>query len=150
MDKLNFPTYTFRLRKTLKYNEIFDPIRKKFVRLTPEEWVRQHVLMYLINDLKYPLGLIGVESKIKYNETNLRSDVVVFKNTSQPFIIIECKAPTVKISQNTIDQVSKYNFILKAPWLMATNGQEHFIYQVIFNENRFQIENQLPIFNSQK
>ncbi|MEE3224390.1 MAG: type I restriction enzyme HsdR N-terminal domain-containing protein, partial [Bacteroidota bacterium] len=104
MQELNFPPYAFRLKSSENKPLIFDPIRKKFVVLTPEEWVRQHVVKHLLAAYKYPLSLINVEKELKINNTSKRYDGVVFNPDGSIFLIIECKAPKVKITQETFDQ----------------------------------------------
>ena len=126
MVKLNLPSYNFRTRSTVGKHQIFDPIRKKFVTLTPEEWVRQHFLQFLINEKKYPASRMAVEFGLKYNSLKKRGDIVFFNKTGSPELIVECKAPKIKISQDTFDQAARYNFVLKVKYLVITNGMEHF------------------------
>src|SRR5690554_7513928 len=106
---------------------IFDEIRKKFLVLTPEEWVRLHVVQFLIREHKYAKGLINVEKQLKVNNLSKRYDVVVFNKNGSVFMIVECKAPSVPIDQVTFDQVARYNLALKAQYLMVTNGLQHYI-----------------------
>jgi predicted type IV restriction endonuclease len=120
--KLNFPNYSFRFKNSENKMAIFDEIRKKFVVLTPEEWVRQHVVQYLLLEKKYPKSLINVEKLVKVNGLNKRYDIVVFQPNGEIFLLIECKAPEVPISQQTFDQIARYNLQLNAQFLMVTNG----------------------------
>ena len=101
---------------------IFDIIRKKYVTLTPEEWVRPHVLHYLVGEKKVPASLIGVESAIKLFNTKKRFDVAVFDRNGKPLLVVECKAPSVALTQEVLDQVVRYNMALKVNFLMLTNG----------------------------
>ena len=144
MQKLNFPEYDFQLKKQDDKWLIFDPIRKKYYVLTPEEWVRQHTLQYLIQDKKYPKNLIAVEKELQINQTKRRFDIVVFNHLMTPEILIECKAPHITISQKTFDQANQYNWLLKAPFLFLTNGMKHYICQIDFETNQFKFLKELP------
>ena len=126
MQQLNLPTYKFRIKSTKNKYEIFDIIRKKYVSLTPEEWVRQHIIHYLINEKKYPISLIAIEKKITINNLTKRTDILVFNTNGLPHIIVECKAPSVNINQNAFDQIARYNLKLNANFLVVTNGLEHY------------------------
>ena len=130
MQELNFPSYSFRLKSSKNKTLIFDIIRKKYVVLTPEEWVRQHVVMFLLEVKKYPISLIAVEKQLKINSLLKRTDVVVFNNKGTPEILIECKAPSVPISQHTFDQIARYNLTAKSNYLMVTNGLDHYFCQI--------------------
>ena len=132
MQKLNFPTFTFRFKNSENKAAIFDEIRKKFIILTPEEWVRQHVIQFLLQVKNYPKSYINVEKLIKINDLNKRYDVVVYQPNGELFLLIECKAPEVKISQQTFDQIARYNLVLKAKYLMVTNGLNHYFCQMDF------------------
>src|ERR1035437_936674 len=113
MVKLNLPEYKFRIQKSEKETRIFDSIRKKFIVLTPEEWVRQNFIHYIIEEKKYPVSLIAVETGLKYNRLKKRSDIIIYDRKGNVWMIIECKAPEVKISQDTFDQVATYNMSQK-------------------------------------
>lgn len=126
MVELNLPKIACNIRKNEGNYEVFDIIRKKYIYLTPEEWVRQHLLHFLIHDKKYPKSLIRVESGIKYNKLQKRSDILVYDRTAKPFLIIECKSFDVKINQSTVDQVSVYNSKLGAPFVVVSNGLVHY------------------------
>jgi hypothetical protein len=144
MKKLNFPTYSFRFKNSENNVAIFDEIRKKFILLTPEEWVRQHTLHYLIQDNKYPKSCINVEKLIKINTLNKRYDVVVFQTNGEIFLLIECKAPEVAITQQTFDQIARYNLVLKAKYLMLTNGINHYFCQMDFENEKYIFLKELP------
>ena len=116
MQKLQFPSYSFRFKNSENKIAIFDEIRKKFILLTPEEWVRQHVVQYLLQDKNYPKSYINIEKLIKVNELNKRYDIVVYQPNGELFLLIECKAPEVKISQQTFDQIARYNLVLNAKY----------------------------------
>lgn len=126
MKELNFPHYSFRLKASENKTLIFDIVRKKHVVLTPEEWVRQHVIHFLHTEKKYPLSLMAVEKQVKVNSLTQRTDVVVYNREGKPYIIVECKAPSVAISQGTFDQIARYNLELDAPFLLVTNGLNHY------------------------
>ena len=146
MQQLNFPTYNFRFKNSENKTAIFDEIRKKFIILTPEEWVRQNVVHYLIQEKKYPKSLINVEKLLKINGLVKRYDVVVFNKDGSIFILVECKAPEIKISQTTFDQIARYNMTLQAEYLMVTNGHNHYFCQMDFENERYAFLRELPDF----
>ena len=146
MQKLNFPAYSFRFKNSENKVSIFDQIRKKFILLTPEEWVRQHTIEFLIKDKSYPLSYINVEKLIKINDRNKRYDIVIFKPNGEIFLLIECKAPEVSISQDTFDQIARYNLILNAEFLMVTNGLNHYFCQMDFENEKYIFLKDLPNF----
>lgn len=126
MQPLNLPTYPFKIKSSENKYFIFDIVRKKYVMLTPEEWVRQHFIHYLISAKNYPISLIAVEKKVTVNKLTKRTDILVFNTKGNPHIIVECKAPSIKISQATFDQIARYNLKLEANYLIVTNGLTHF------------------------
>lgn len=142
MKNLNFPSYSFRFKISENKTMIFDEIRKKFIFLSPEEWVRQHVVHYLLIEKKYPKSLINVEKVLKINDLTKRYDIVVFNSNGTINILVECKAPSIKISQETFDQIARYNMILKSNYLMVTNGISNY-YCEIKNES-YQFLKELP------
>ena len=148
MQKLNFPTFTFRFKNSENKVAIFDEIRKKFIILTPEEWVRQHVVQFLLQDKKYPKSYINVEKLIKINDLNKRYDVVVYQPNGELFLLIECKAPEVKITQQTFDQIARYNLVLNAKYLMVTNGLNHYFCQMDFENEKYVFLKELPEFET--
>ena len=147
MQPLNFPSYTFRVKNSENRPLIFDEIRKKFIVLTPEEWVRQHVVNFLIQEKKYPISHINVEKQITLNGLKKRYDIVVFKPDGKLDILVECKAPEVTISQNTFDQIAQYNFKLNANYLMVTNGLFHYYCQMDFVAEKYQFMQEIPDFS---
>lgn len=149
MQKLNFPFYTFRFKNSENKVSIFDEIRKKFIILTPEEWVRQHVVQFLLEEKKYPKSLINVEKVLKVNGLRKRYDVVVFNSDGSIFILIECKAPEIKISQATFDQIARYNMTMNSEFLMVTNGLNHYFCQMDFENEKYTFLENLPNYNSQ-
>jgi hypothetical protein len=130
MQELNLPNYKFRIKSNENKLFIFDFIRKKEVVLTPEEWVRQHFLMYLVNEKKYPASLIAVEKKLTLNTLTKRTDIVVYNSKAKPEIIVECKAPNINITEEVFDQIARYNLKLDAQYLVVTNGLQHFFCQI--------------------
>ena len=146
MQKLNFPSYSFRFKNSENKIAIFDEIRKKFILLTPEEWVRQHVVQYLLQDKNYPKSYINIEKLIKVNELNKRYDIVVYQPNGELFLLIECKAPEVKISQQTFDQIARYNLVLNAKYLMVSNGLNHYFCKIDFENEKYVFLEELPNF----
>jgi hypothetical protein len=147
MQKLNFPTFNFRFKNSENKVSIFDEVRKKFVILTPEEWVRQHVVHYLIVEKKHPKALINVEKQIIQNGITKRYDVVAFKPDGSIYLLIECKAPEIKLNQTTFDQLARYNLILNANYLMVTNGLNHYFCEIDFEQSKYNFLRDLPEFN---
>ncbi len=144
MQELNFPKYSFRLKNSENKSAIFDAIRKKFIILTPEEWVRQHVVRYLLEEKNYPVSLTNVEKTIKINDLIKRYDIVVYNSDGSIFLLVECKAPHVKITQETFDQIARYNLALKAEYLMVTNGINHYYCIMDFENQKYVFLEELP------
>lgn len=144
MQQLNFPAYNFRFKNSENKVAIFDEIRKKFIILTPEEWVRQHVVRFLLDEKKYPKSLMNVEKLLKINGLTKRYDIVVFNPDGSIFILVECKAPEIKITQNTFDQIARYNMTMKAEFLMVTNGHNHYFCQMDFVNEKYTFLRDLP------
>lgn len=144
MQQLNFPSYSFRFKNSENKVSIFDEIRKKFIILTPEEWVRQHVVRFLLEEKKYPKSLINVEKVLTVNGLRKRYDVVVFNSDGSILVLIECKAPEIKTAQATFDQISRYNITLNAEFLMVTNGLNHYFCKMDFENEKYEFLNDLP------
>lgn len=143
---LNLPAYPFRLKQESNATYIFDEIRKKFLLLTPEEWVRQHLVQFLIRDKNYPRSLIKLEGGLKLNSLQKRSDILLFNRSGKKIMLVECKAPSVKISQNTFDQVARYNFIHRVQWLVVSNGLQHFCCEIDFEKGSYHFVEELPVY----
>jgi hypothetical protein len=126
MSQLNLPIYNFQIKNQKDKRYIFDNQRKKYVRLTPEEWVRQHFIRFLIEEKGYPASYIAVEKELKMNGLHKRCDAILYNQEAQPILILEFKAPHVPLSQQTFDQVAVYNSKLHVDYLIITNGMEHF------------------------
>lgn len=136
LPKLNFPEVEFRFQKNEKGSmQIFDIVRKKFVDITPEEWVRQHIIHFLIQYKQVPASMISIEKQLILNNTKRRTDIVVFNSLLKPLLIIECKAPHIEINQLTINQALRYNLELNVPAVFLSNGLQH-----VF----FKLENEVP------
>lgn len=147
MTELNLPKYNMRISRDRNNNiKIFDSIRKKFVSLTPEEYVRQHFTNWLINYLHYPMGLIANEVKISLNSTIKRCDTIVYSNTGDPMMIIEYKAPHISINQNVFDQIVRYNMVLKTKYLVVSNGMQHYCCIIDYDNNSYQFIPHIPTY----
>jgi len=144
MQQLDFPKYNFRFKSSENKISIFDEIRKKFVILTPEEWVRQHVVQFLITEKNFPKSHLNVEKELQLNQTKKRYDVVIFNKDGSIYLIVECKAPHITISQETFDQVARYNLSLNATYLMVTNGLAHYYCQLDYENEKYQFLREIP------
>jgi len=148
MQKLNLPEYSFRIKTSQGKSFIFDALRKKFVRLTPEEWVRQNFVQFLLTEKMYSHALITVEAAVKVNNNPQRADLVVFDRMGNPALVVEFKAPDVKISQQTFDQIVRYNMQLKVRFLIVSNGMEHYCCSINYAENSYAYLPEIPDFAS--
>ncbi|MEX0996537.1 MAG: type I restriction enzyme HsdR N-terminal domain-containing protein [Flavobacteriaceae bacterium] len=148
MQQLDFPKYNFRFKSSENKISIFDEIRKKFVILTPEEWVRQHVVQFLICEKHYPKSHINVEKEIILNQTRKRYDVVIYNRDGSIFLVVECKAPQTPISQDTFDQIARYNLSLNATYLMVTNGLSHYYCQLDYKNEKYRFLEEIPQYQS--
>jgi type I site-specific restriction endonuclease len=146
MQPLNLPPSELKIRSMKGKNEVFDAIRKKYVALTPEEWVRQHFIGYLVREKNVPASLIAVETSLKYNGLQKRSDIVIYNNLGKPRMIVECKAPEIKITQDVFDQVAIYNMTLNVPCLVVTNGMEHFACHIDQRNQTYEFLRDIPDF----
>lgn len=147
MEALNLPACHLRLIKKNEKPFVFDVFRKTYVALTPEEWVRQHFLMWLVNDLSYPQGLIAVEASLKYNQLKKRADAVVYNKDARPVMLIECKAPGVEITQKTFEQAARYNFSFNTAYLTLTNGLNHYCCRIDLENKKLHFLNTIPSFS---
>lgn len=146
MQKLNLPSFNFRIKTEAEKNYIFDPVRKKFVWLTPEEWVRQHFIQFLIQDKKYPQSLMVLEKQILLNGKVFRFDLLVYRRNGHPLLIAEFKAPQVKITQDTFDQVVRYNMALKVELVIVSNGLKHYVCAIDYSTGSYSFLKEVPIF----
>jgi hypothetical protein len=148
MHSLNFPHYTFRFKNSENKIAVFDRLRKKFVLLTPEEWVRQHVVEFLLQEKKYPQSLLNAEKQIKIHDLTKRYDLLAYRPDGSIHLIVECKAATVPITQATFDQIARYNLALNATYLMVTNGLEHYFCQLDYEAQKYHFLPDLPLWES--
>nr|WP_262918315.1 type I restriction enzyme HsdR N-terminal domain-containing protein [Mucilaginibacter straminoryzae] len=146
MQPLNLPPYPFKIRDDGSRLLLFDEIRKKELVLTPEEWVRQHFVQYLINQKGYPKTLIKLEGGLKLNGLAKRSDIVVYNSLGEKILLVECKAPGVKIDQQVFDQAARYNMVHRLPLLAVTNGLSHYYCRIDFSEERYAFLPELPAY----
>ena len=130
MHELHLPGYAFKVRSASRGEQIFDPVRKMYVALTPEEWVRQHFLNFLVEHRGCPMSLLKVERGMKMNGLAMRTDIVVHSSQGRPIAIVECKAPEVNIDQSTLDQTFRYDRVLKVDYILLTNGMDHYCYRI--------------------
>lgn len=145
--QLNLPVYEVKIRESgTKEKEIFDTFRKKYVRLTPEEWVRQHFLHFLCNGMHYPASLISVEKSLEINGMPRRFDAIVYKKDGTPILLIEFKAPEVKLSQAVFDQVAAYNLAVRADYLIISNGLSHYCCKMDYEKHRYHFLRNIPDF----
>lgn len=145
---LNLPPYPFKLKQQANTVYIYDEIRHKYLILTPEEWVRQHFVQWLISEKKYPKTLIQIEKGIKINTLQKRTDILIFNNLGDKIMLVECKAPHVKITQNTLTQIAQYNIVHQVEWLVVTNGLQHYYCRINFLNNSYTFEKNLPEYFS--
>lgn len=144
MQKLNLPEHNFRFKKEEGKACIFDDFRKKYVVLTPEEWVRQNFLMFLVNDLDFPKSLISVEAGLELFKTKKRTDIVVYDKQGVPLLIVECKAPEVAINEKVFDQIVRYNMALQVNYLVVTNGLNHYCCRLDYEKNSYNFLKSIP------
>jgi type I site-specific restriction endonuclease len=146
MPQLNLPNAALKTKLVEGTTQVFDAVRKKYLVLTPEEWVRQHFIHYLNKEKNYPLGLMGVEQMLKYNTMQTRADIVLYTADGNPNMIVECKAPSVKITQDAFNQIAKYNFKLQVDFLVVTNGMQHFCCAMDYENNKITFLEEVPAY----
>ena len=144
MQELNLPQHPLKIKKEDGTRYIFDAIRKKYLVLLPEEWVRQNFVQFLVRDKNYAASLIAIEKGLKLNELQKRADIVIYDKQAKPVVLIECKAPKVKINQQVFEQIARYNMVFKVPYLVVTNGLEHYCAKVDFENNSFEFLKDIP------
>lgn len=148
MSALNLPTYETKIIENEGKTRIFDPLRRCYVALTPEEWVRQHFVNYLINHKGYPTTLTSNEVAIKLNDTSRRCDTVVYDKGLKPRVIVEYKAPTVKITKEVFAQISRYNLVLKVDYLIISNGLQHYCCKMDYEKQSFTFLHDIPEYST--
>lgn len=146
MTPLNLPKYNFKLKEEDNKVFIFDSIRKKYLQLTPEEWVRQNFIQFLIIEKSYPKSMFSIEKGIKVSNTNKRVDIAIFNKDRGIEILVECKAPDVKITQNTFDQIARYNTTLNSKFLIVTNGLEHYFAIIDHSNKKYKFLRDIPAY----
>ena len=144
MFRLNLPTYEIKIAQRGNKQLIFDFLRRKYVALTPEEWVRQHFVHYLIEHKGYPAGLIGNEVELNVGEKKLRCDTILYNKVAQPQMIIEYKAPQIKLQQKTFNQISAYNLLLKVDYLIVSNGMQHICCRMDYENQKYCFLEDIP------
>ncbi len=150
MERLNLPTYSLRIKSEDGRKYIFDPVRKKYVVLNPEEWVRQNFIQYLVQDRAFPAGLISVEQEFLFNRMKKRSDILVHDSYGRPVLMVECKAPAVKITSQVFEQIGLYNLSYELPWLIVTNGMKHFCCKRDSEKGDFVFVDEIPVWTGLK
>jgi type I site-specific restriction endonuclease len=148
MEALNLPTYFFKIKEVTGKKYIFDEVRRRFVALTPEEWVRQHMIKFLNLSCDFPLSLFVIERKHLHNRMARRCDFVVYGRDGNPLMVVECKAPAIEIGQQAFDQATRYNQVYKAPFLLITNGKKHFCCKINRTKQGFDFLQEIPHFNA--
>ncbi|MBQ3656988.1 MAG: type I restriction enzyme HsdR N-terminal domain-containing protein [Bacteroidales bacterium] len=143
MQQLNLPSYNL----SVKDGEVFDIIRKKYVRLTPEEWVRQNFVHFLISEKGFPKNLMSTETSLSVFNTVKRTDITVFSSSGQVLAVVECKAPYVEITQSTFSQIARYNITLKASFLIVTNGLTHYCIKLDKDTKKYEFLKEIPKYN---
>jgi predicted type IV restriction endonuclease len=144
MQALNLPVYEVKLRTTGSRTSLFDPIRRRYVALTPEEWVRQHFVNYLCSYKGYPLSLMANEVQIQLHNTRKRCDTVVYRRDLSPLMIVEYKAPEVEITQAVFDQIMRYNMVLKVDYLVVSNGLQHYCCRMDYDKQSYTFLPDIP------
>ena len=146
--QLNLPTYECRLREQNGRQQIFDVLRRRYVALTPEEWVRQHFVHYLIEHKGYPKGLLANEVDLRVGEKHLRCDTVLYDKALHPKIIVEYKAPEIAITQKVFNQITVYNMLLHVDYLIVSNGMQHYCCQMDYEQNRYKFLSDIPSYDN--
>lgn len=146
MKNLNLPTFKANIKNKNDKKEIFDEFRRKFVALTPEEWVRQHFAHFMANQKQYPKGLMAVEYSFKLQTLQKRIDILAFSTNGKPLLIVECKAPDININQKVFDQIARYNMAFKVQYLVVTNGLEHYACKLNYETLSYQFIQEIPSY----
>ena len=146
LKQLNLPQYSFKITGKEGREMILDRVRRKYVKLTEEEWVRQNFIQYLVNEGKYPAGLLGVETMFRYNKLKRRTDILVHNRSGEPVMIVECKSPDVIIDDTVFEQIVNYNMKFKVPYIVVTNGMVHYACKVDHREKKFEFLFVIPLY----
>ncbi len=148
MQALNLPPYDVKLRGTREKPEIFDFLRRRFVALTPEEWVRQHFTHWLVEHKGYPQALLGNEIELRIGEKRLRCDTILYNKVLEPRMIIEYKAPSVALTQKVFNQISTYNLLLHVDYLIVSNGLQHYCCRMDYERGRYEFMQEIPDYQA--
>ena len=140
------PKYNFKTRLVSGKKQIFDPVRKKYVYLTKEEWVRQNIIQFLIKEKFYPVSLIRVEFNLKFNTLSKRADIVCFDKNGSVMLLVECKSPEIQLNQNVFDQIAIYNLSFKSKFLLVTNGLNYFCCEMNYSKKKYSFLSEIPSF----
>jgi hypothetical protein len=146
LKQLTLPQYSFKISGNEDNKMILDPVRRKYVKLTPEEWVRQNFVQYLVNEGKYPSGLLGIEVNFRFNKLKRRVDILVHNRSGEPVMIVECKEPDVKIDEKVFDQIVCYNMGFKVPYIVVTNGIDHYACKINHQEKKYDFLLVIPLY----
>ena len=144
MISLNLPSFDIKIRREGNRAVVLDPLRRRWVALTPEEWVRQHFVNLLVSEKHYPATLVANEVQLSVGEKVMRADTVVYDRTLRPRMIVEYKAPTVAITQKVFDQISVYNLLLRVDYLAVSNGRQHYVCRMDYDNERYLFLEDLP------
>jgi type I site-specific restriction endonuclease len=147
LPKLSFPEYAFNIHRKDDKLFIFDPVRRKHVRLTPEEWVRQHWIRHLRSEYHMPFSHMSIEKSLKINNLAKRADILVYNRSLQPALLVECKAPEVELTNAVFEQASRYNLAFRVPWLLISNGNIHFVAFIDQDQKKTELINTIPEYD---
>ena len=147
MIELNLPPYAYKLKQNNGSVQIWDAVRRKYVALTPEEWVRQHFIAYLVGSKKYPLGRIGNEISLSLNGRSRRCDTLVYDAEGQPLVLIEYKAPHISVSQKVFEQAVRYNICFRVPYIMLSNDISHYCCHIDYDSRKYSFLTEIPLYN---
>lgn len=148
MYRLNLPTFEIKITDKDGKSQIFDFLRRKYVTLTPEEWVRQHFVHYLVEQKHYPKALLGNEIELRLGQKRLRCDTLLYTREMKPRMIIEYKAPTIQLQQKTFDQISVYNLLLKVDYLVISNGLHHYCCKMDYEQQKYLFLQEVPDYEN--
>lgn len=148
MYRLNLPEYEIKISEKEGKPVIFDFLRRRYVALTPEEWVRQHFVHYLVEHKGYPKGLLSNEVELRLGNKRLRCDSILYNKVAQPQMIIEYKAPTIQLQQKTFDQISAYNLLLKVDYLIISNGLQHYCCKMDYEHQKYLFLQEIPEYKN--
>lgn len=147
MNELNLPSFDIKIKGTREKPEIFDFLRRRYVALTPEEWVRQHFTHWLVEHKGYPKGLLGNEIELRCGDKRLRCDSILYNRKAQPQMIIEYKSPTVSLTQRVFNQISAYNLLLRVDYLVVSNGLQHYCCRMDYEHRTYEFLQDIPEYS---